>query len=91
MPKLNELIGVNERASGYVTFSFDIYIDNVPIEDEQILYADLTKLFSKWLSVMETMLPEHSLLTKRCEIHMEDVDVTYEDDYDRFGSIDCDL
>lgn len=91
MPKLNELIGVNERASGYVTFSFDLYIDNVPIEDEQILYSDLVKLFDTWLSVMDTLLPEHTMLPKKFGVHMEDVDVTYEDDYDRLGSIDCDL
>jgi hypothetical protein len=91
MPKLNELMGRNERASGYVNFSFDIYIDEVPVEDEQRLYEELMETFGRWLSAMTHLLPEHTLMDGQCELRMEDVDVTYEDDYDRLGSIDCDL
>ena len=90
MPKLSELKGVNERCSGHIMFSFDLKIDDIPVEDEEILYANLQKLVGQQLAALEPLLPYGVSLTDS-ELHLEDVDVVVEDDYDRLGSINCDL
>ena len=88
MPKLSELKGQNERLSGGILFNFDVQLDNIPAEDEQILYAQLMKLFGQQLAACERLLPSGVSLGN---IEMEDVDTFVEDDYDRLGSINCNL
>jgi len=90
MHKLSELKGVNERCTGSVLFSFDLKIDGVPAEDEERLYADLQKLVGQQLAALEPLLP-HGVSLAESELQMEDIDVTVEDDYDRLGSINCNL
>ena len=88
MPKLSELKGQNERLSGGILFNFDVHLNNIPAEDEQILYAQLMKLFGQQLAACERLLPPGVSLGN---IEMEDVDTFIEDDYDRLGSINCNL
>ena len=88
MPKLSELKGQNERLSGGILFNFDVHLENIPAEDEQRLYTQLNKLFSQQLSAVERLLPTGVSLGI---LQMEDIDTYIEDDYDRLGSINCDL
>ena len=88
MPKLSELKGQNERLSGGILFNFDVHLENIPAEDEQRLYTQLNKLFSQQLSAVERLLPAGVSLGI---LQMEDVDTFIEDDYDRLGSINCNL
>lgn len=90
MHKLNELKGVNERCSGHIMFSFDLKIEDIPLEDEQQLYVDLRKLIGQQLAAIQPLLP-HGVSLEESALHLEDVDVTVEDDYDRLGSINCNL
>ena len=71
-------------------FSFDLKIDGVPIEDEQILYSNLHKLVGQQLAALEPLLP-HGVSLTDSQLHIEDVDVTYEDDYDRYQDFDPNL
>jgi hypothetical protein len=88
MPKLSELKGQNERLSGGILFNFDVQLKNIPLEDEQRLYVELQKIFSQQLSAVEKLLPSGVYLGL---LEMEDIDTFVEDDYDRLGSINCDL
>jgi hypothetical protein len=88
MHKLSELIGQNERVSGGILFSFDVEIQDIPVEREQELYNDLMKLFGRALSAVESQLPTGVSIGV---LDMEDTDTVYEDDYDRFQSINENL
>ena len=88
MHKLSELKGQNERVSGGILFNFDVQIENIPAEDEQRLYTQLNKILSQQLSAVEALLPSGVALGI---LQMEDIDTIVEDDYDRLGSINCNL
>ena len=88
MPKLSELKGQNERLSGGILFNFDVHLKNIPAEDEQILYAQLMKLFGQQLAAVEPLLPNGVSLGV---IEMEDVDTYIEDDYDRLQDFNPNL
>lgn len=88
MPKLSELKGQNERLSGGILFNFDVQIKNIPADDEQKLYTELNRIFSRQLSAVSELLPSGVYLGI---LEMEDIDTYIEDDYDRLGSINCDL
>jgi len=88
MPKLNELMGQNERLSGGILFNFDVHLEDQDAEREQELYSELMNLFGKQLAAIEHMLPKGVTLGV---LHMEDVDTYVEDDYDRLGDKDANL
>lgn len=81
MHKLSDLQGVNERAVGYVKFEFEVHID-VPADEEENTYHRLMALISRQLSEADRLMPEGTSF-QDSELRFENVDVTYEDDYDR--------
>ena len=88
MPKLSDLKGQNETVSGGILFNFDVQIKNIPADDEQKLYTELNRIFSRQLSAVSELLPSGVYLGI---LEMEDIDTVVEDDYDRYQDLNPNL
>ena len=84
MHKLSELMGQNERQAGSILFSFDVTIDGGDASDIEAIQ----RILAKQISAAEGLLPRCATLGT---FQVEDVDLIVEDDYDRLGSINCEL
>lgn len=84
MHKLSELMGQNERQKGSILFSFDVAIDGGDDSDIEAIQ----RILAKQISAAQALLPRCATLGT---FQLEDVDLIIEDDYDRLGSINCDL